>query len=348
MFDDTTPGASSVPVSGPLPGAPMAPMNAGNAPGGTTGPSPDPIGNAPYQRPPSMAGLPPLGMRPPTTMSSGGGRWKKILLIVILVLILIGGGIAVAALLFPGTKTTNTATTNDLTNAVVNLNAANINRANANTVTNANKNTNAAAVTNVNAATNTASNANKATNSTTNSTNVASNKNTANANVNAATNANANTNTAATNTNTSTAPASYTIDTDNDSLNNYLETWMKTSKTSADADGDSYLDGKEVASGYSPLHKGGILTVPSLEQYCTTSTLVTQYAFASADSKTFCGIAGDVLAKIQVMATNAAFYEDLDALLSTSCSSFGKIDKADCAATVQAVLTSYMLSGTTS
>lgn len=329
MFDNANqPPVSSEPVSGPTPGQPIQPFSAGfpNTP-------PTPISVSP-ERPP----LSPPPVIPPSGGRAKGGRGKRLILIIVLAVVLLGGGAAAAALLFSGPATTGNQNAN--TNARLNANLATNTRTNANRAQNLNTNT-AADVntnqTNVNAAlpgtnttnTNTAPNANQ-------STNVSGNTN---ATVN--TNTAANTNTA---TNTNTPPSSYKEDSDGDKLNNYLEDWLGTSLTNADSDSDGYPDGSEVTSQYSPLGDGA-MTAQGVEAFCSRSTVILQYGLSSSDVTTLCGIAGDVLSDVQVMASNADFYEDLDVKLATSCTSFGKLDAGVCKGIVPFIIIDYLVSG---
>lgn len=253
------------------------------------------------------------------------------MLIIGLIVLLLGAGVAVAAFLFPSkpsVSTTNTVANSTLRNQTNRTNTpANIN-----------------AVSNINQAT---PNLNS-----TNGTLPVTNTNVPETNLNTTTNTNTDENTnvvANTNTtsNTNTRPESYSVDTDGDQLNNYLEDWLKTSKSNADSDGDSYPDGGEVTSGHSPLGAGD-LRVVELESHCAASAMVKQYNLPSADAETFCGIVGDILANIQVMATNAEFFEDLDAQLRASCNSFGKLEQANCESITIFLLGNYMVSSPSS
>lgn len=51
---------------------------------------------------------------------------------------------------------------------------------------------------------------------------------------------------------------SYTLDTDEDQLYDYLEDFYGTDKNNPDSDGDGYLDGEEINNGYNPMG-GGLL-----------------------------------------------------------------------------------------
>lgn len=342
MFDDTTPNqnAGPAPVGGPLPGEPLQPM-------GT------PVNVRPMTAPPSAfqplqpSTPPPLPPLPPSASMDGGsgGKTKKIILIVVIVLLLIAAGVAVAFLLPTKQQDLNTNTVTNTTTNTVNTNVK------SNTNTTANLSNKANAGTNLTNGTSLNTNAFNANTKVTNTTNSVLNTNSSlNANTNTVKNVNTNTNIANANTNTAltnTPPASYSVDTDNDNFNNYLEGWMMTNPKVSDSDHDGFLDGKEVAGGYSPLSKGK-LSVAGLESYCATSPLVAQYGFTSTDSATFCGIAGDILSKIQIMATNTTFYEDLDSLLSRSCTSFGKIDNTSCEAVVKFLVPAYAASNSTS
>lgn len=287
--------------------------------------------------------LPPIaGLGGGYNMRSGGGRGKKILLIAALIILLLAGGAALAYLLTSRTApeanvnealNTNTAVTNTVTNATninrtnlntnraANANAANANRANANATNTANVNT-------------ANSNVNRASNVNTNTTSNANTNATANANVSA-------------NTNQSTTPPSYSSDPDSDKLNDYLEGWLATNKKKEDSDGDSYADAAEVTNGYSPLSTGK-LSVPGFKQYCATSIFITQYGLTASDVDKFCGIGGDVLSNIQVMATNSTFFTNLEKQLTDACTAFGKIETADCETVTKLILASYEASGSSS
>lgn len=260
--------------------------------------------------------LPPL--EPPMTPMGkhSGGKGKRVILILVIAIVLVGLGIAAAAYFFPaGTNMNNSNTNtvlNNLNSATV-VNTANTNKANANGNTNK-ANTNAVA--NTNATTNT---------------NAATNTNTV-ANTNAATNTNG-------------APASYAVDTDSDTLNDYLEGWLTTNTRNADSDGDGYQDGNEVVASYSPLGPG-TLAATQLEAFCTTSELVLQHSLTASEITTFCGIPGDLLVSIQVMATNAALYENLETKLTTACAAFTKLSATVCENTAKNVLLSYEIAGT--
>lgn len=247
-----------------------------------------------------------------------GGRGKRILWIALLILVLIGGGIAAAAYFFPAgsslnsnvTNTTNTIATN-VNRVVTNTNRTNTNATNTNAV-------NISANTNVNVNTNANSNAN--------------------ANVNATVNTNS------TNVNASGQPASFTTDTDGDTLNDYLEEWFTANPKNADSDGDGFPDGREVVNGYSPLGTGS-LTSTGAQSSCARNTLVTQLALASTDVTAFCTIASDVLVSMQVMAANSQLFENLDTKLSASCTAFKKVATNTCETTIKSVLISYFLNG---
>lgn len=280
---------------------------------------------------PERIGIAPPPKAPPSIPpKQKGGRGKRTILLIAIIIVLLGGGAAVAALVFPGAA--------EKTNApAVNTNQANANTTAANTVANLNVSaSNLASNTNV-PALNSSFNATTTVNQTTNTT---SNANSV-SNVNAATNSTTNVNAS---TNTNTPPASYTQDSDGDKLNNYLEQWLGTSSTNADSDGDGFPDGSEVTSKYSPLGDGQ-MTATGLETYCARSTVVTQYGLPSTDVSTLCGIASDILANIQVMASNADFYENLDTQLSSSCASFGKIDNKVCSGLVPFIIVDYLVSG---
>jgi hypothetical protein len=340
MFDDTQQNTPPTPPSGFSPGRPL-----------------QPFGAQAYQPPPPPSAISPERtptVPPPTVPSSpasfdpqGGKKGKKrTLLYIALAVVLIGGGAAVAALVFPKATETNT---NANTNVVANTNTKNVNR-----VTNTNKanaNTNATRNTNLNtntalpnANTNTSVNAPVNLNTNASNTNASLNTNSAlNANVVANTNTQTNTNVNAT-TNTNTQPATFALDTDGDKLNDYLESWVGTSKTNADSDGDGFPDGSEVTNKYSPLGSGA-MTAAGLQSFCSRSTIIVQYGLSSTDVSTLCGIASDILTNIQVMAANTAFFEDLETQRSTSCSSFGKIDASVCNALITFIILDYLVSG---
>lgn len=349
MFEETPSPDSIQPVSGPPPGRPIQPFGVPSY--GATPPPPSSVS------PEGMRPIPPPTVPPsvPPRRSPGGGSRKRILLITVLVVVLLAGGAAVAALVFPNlvpsTDNTNTvANANANTNGNANVNrAANVNRTNVNTNTRVNTNTNTNAVANVNV-TNTALpnlnanaglNTNAATNQNTNATNQAANQNTnATANVNAVVNTNTATNTPV---NTNTPPETYTNDTDGDKLNDYLEEWVGTSKTNPDSDSDGFPDGSEVLSKYSPLGAGD-MTAAGFQTFCVQSTVVRQYGLSSTDVTTLCGIGADILANIQVMASNADFYEDLTSQLTGSCGSFGKVDSKVCVGLTAFLLVDYLVS----
>ncbi len=314
-------------VGGPIPPPPIAPFS-----GGQAGLS---IPISPERTPP----LPPLRAPQQPQSPVSKRRGKRLLLIILLVVILLGGGIAVAAFLFPGTPAADTGV---LTNGNTNTGTANVNKTNANSNTNAivNKNTNGAVNQNTNAAanTNTASNQNA---------NASSNQNTnavGNLNVNSAANTNSTTNAANTNAAANTnsnRPASYSVDSDGDGMNNYLEDWLGTNKNNADADGDGFPDGKEVVSGFSPIGTGE-LRVVGFEASCAESPLLKQYGLPSTDISSLCGIGGDLLANVQVMVSNPEFFQDLDQQRSAACTSFAKLEKNICASVLTFELLRYM------
>ncbi len=325
MFDETQPQNPQTPMSGPPPGQPLPSMGAA-------------MNRVPISSMVSPERTPPLPPLPPEPrMSGGSGRGKKLLLWLVLALIVVGGGIAAAALLFPTRAPTTNANGNvNTTNAVT---TSNTNRMSTNGTysygTNAAANTNAA---------NTNTNASNA-NVNTGNTNAARNVNgTTSASGNANTNVSAaNTNSSASNTNTATRPASYSTDTDGDALNDYLEQWLQTSAKNNDADGDTFQDGSEVVKGFSPLSPGK-LSVTGFKQYCAGSVLVTQHAFPASDADTLCKLGGDILTNVQVMATNAQFFTDLDAQLASGCASFGKLTDAVCTDLVKTLIADYELS----
>ncbi|MFH1171141.1 MAG: hypothetical protein V1778_01205 [bacterium] len=356
MMFETPPSEPRQPMNEPPPVQPLRPFGSPLVPPSVP-PSPSAISP---ERMPSV----PLPSVPPSVppRRTSGGKGRRTLLIVVLAVVLLGGGVAVAAVVFPRSANTENANiTNGVrSNSTVAGNAT-TNRSNLNLT---NRLTNALAnssTLNSNAASN-ISTTNSQTNSITNSgntntpltnggsTNVTSNSTLANSalNSNAATNAtnvsiNANTNSSLANT----PPSTYTTDTDGDKLNDYLEEWVGTSKTNADSDGDGFPDGSEVINKFSPLGSGK-MTAAGLQTYCSRSTVVLQYGLSSTDVSTLCGISGDVLSSIQVMATNSAFYEDLSTKLTNSCSAFGKLDSKVCAGLVRFLIVDYLASGSSS
>lgn len=327
MFDDTqpqTPGqapGTQIPVQPPM-----------------TNPNvfrePSPV--SPARMSPEGPPLPPMGGLPPMQQPHRGG--KRVLLFIIVGLLVVGAGVAAAAFLLPASQTpetnstngtnqilnqfaTNTVNTNRLQNSAGNLNTpgstSNSNLTNSSTNATTNTNTTNTAVTNVGTG-----NLNSTTNATRQNTNTTTN---------AAANANA-------------APATYTTDTDSDGLNDYLEGWLMTSVTNADADNDTFPDGTEVVKGFSPLGSG-TLSVAGLKQHCTSSPFIVQYKFTSQEADAFCKIAGDVLTSIQVMTANSQFYENLNSKLLAGCTSFGKIEQPQCSTLVTVILGSYLTSG---
>lgn len=325
MFNDTPQTPNAAPTRGPQPGAPIAPISTGNRPVPMVSTMISP------ERTPTLPPLP--SAQQLSQQPHRGGKGKKILLFVALAIVLLGGGIAVAAFFFPPTSVNSNDNTNLNTNALsgLNTNATNLNRAN----TNKSVTTNATNISTFN--TNAATNANTNTSFNANVTNATSNANTV-------TNQTSNTNTTTSNTNAVTgAPTSYSLDADGDKLNDYLEGWLKTSKNNTDSDGDGFPDGSEVTKSFSPLSTGK-MTAAGLQSYCTTSTVVTQYKFSSTDATTFCKIDADILANIQVMATNAQYFQDLDVQLANSCKAFGKIDTDTCESILPVIFSSYLLS----
>lgn len=310
------------------PAQPANPTGSGPTPGPTLPPLGSSFGTPPPPAPP-RAGISPEGMSklPPIIASASapkkpkGGRGKRTMLIIIIVAVLLAGGAAVAALLFPP-QTGNSNITNLVTNA-------NTNQANANT--NVNRNTNTANTNSI------AENANTNTNAA--NTNTANINSASNGNVNDASNANTNT---SSNTNSS-RPAGYDQDSDGDALNNYLEDWISSNKNNADSDADGFPDGSEVVNGYSPLG-GAVFTAQGFQAFCANSVLIAQYKLGATDTTTFCGIGGNILTSIQVMTSNKDFFDDLDAMLATTCGAFGKIDLASCTDLTKHMLVSYLIS----
>lgn len=320
MFEQP-PTSSASSTRGPLPGDPLPPLGGG---------------------PPTASEISPesSSYRPRLTLpevqsakgGSGGGR-KRLMLIALLIVVLLGGGFVVASLLFPSTPA------QDANSLLANRSNSN---GNTNTTANVNTRTNTVFV-----------------NTNTNTTNAAANGNTnANANINAVTNTdttnqnvntaiNTNTTNSSTNTNQVGAPTSYTTDSDGDALNNYLELWIGTSMNNADADGDGFSDGTEVTRSFSPLG-GGSMNTGEYRTHCAASVIVAQYELPSSDVTTFCGIGSDLLSSVQVMAsnTNPGLYEDLDARLSVSCTSFGKLPAAECSSATHFLLTDYLTAPT--
>ncbi len=323
-----TPGQPVRPFGGP-PGMPSAaPMGGfGYAP---PGPPPSPMSVSPERMsppPPPVVPQPPLQQRP-----QKGGR-RRVILVILLAAVLLGGGAAVAALVFPNLTGGNS-------NTVTNTNVSTVNRTNTNTVANANRSNSNATPTNVNTANRNAANDNV------NAANVNAPANTNAANVNTVANVNTNTpaNTnVAVNQNTNTRPASYSADSDGDKLNDYLEEWIGTSRTNADSDSDGFPDGNEVTNKYSPLGDGK-MEAAGYQAFCSRSTVVLQYSLPSSDVSTLCGIGSDLITDIQVMATNADFYEDLNTNLTGACTSFGKLAADVCAGLTSFTVVDYLVS----